>query len=197
MDNSEGELRNERPKRHRVRYNIPGHARYLTCSCWGNAAFLKGDRACGWFIRALIAAIEKHSLQLWAWVIMPSHFHIIVVPDPSDPTVSSALSSLKQSVTRRAIYWIRKHAPEFLPRMLDRQPNGDKHLRFWQPGGGHDHNLWSPKQIWEKIDYIHNNPFEAGLVKHVSEWPWSSVHEYLKRGSGPIPIDFKHIPRRP
>ena len=33
-------------------------------------------------------------------------------------------STLKQSVMRRAVKWVRKNAPEFLPRMIDRRPSG-------------------------------------------------------------------------
>jgi REP element-mobilizing transposase RayT len=107
------------------------------------------------------------------------------------------LSTVKQPVTRRTIRWVRKNAPDFLPRMIDRQPNGEESLRFWQRNGGYDRNLWTPKHIWETIDYIHANPVEAGLVKRPEEWRWSSASEYLERGCGLLRIDREKIPGRP
>ncbi|MFD2566826.1 transposase, partial [Pseudotenacibaculum haliotis] len=38
--------------------------------------------------------------------------------------------------------------------------------------------LWSNKVIKEKIDYIHNNPVEAGLVYHPEDYVYSSVLDY-------------------
>jgi putative transposase len=38
--------------------------------------------------------------------------------------------------------------------------------------------VFSDKFVWEKIDYIHNNPVEAGLVKQPFEWVYSSATNY-------------------
>ena len=49
--------------------------------------------------------------------------------------------------------------------------------QFWQ------HNnkpieLWSNKVIFEKINYIHNNPVEAGLVFYPQDYVYSSARDY-------------------
>ena len=38
--------------------------------------------------------------------------------------------------------------------------------------------LHSEKFVWDKINYIHNNPVEAGLVKNAHEWLYSSASNY-------------------
>ncbi len=44
--------------------------------------------------------------------------------------------------------------------------------------------------IWQKINYIHNNPFRAGLVQHADEYPYSSFSAMYPCGREPIvPID--------
>ena len=35
------------------------------------------------------------------------------------------------------------------------------------------------------VDYIHYNPVKHGLVKKVSQWPYSSFHRYVKMGIYP------------
>jgi hypothetical protein len=30
----------------------------------------------------------------------------------------------------------------------------------------------------KKVEYIHLNPVRRGLVRHATDWKWSSVHEY-------------------
>ncbi|SHI38321.1 hypothetical protein SAMN04488513_101135 [Pseudozobellia thermophila] len=51
--------------------------------------------------------------------------------------------------------------------------------QFWQ------HNnkpieLWSNKVIKQKIDYIHNNPVEAGFVTNAIDWKYSSARNYAE-----------------
>ena len=58
-----------------------------------------------------------------------------------------------------------------------------------------DRALRTVKEYNEKVQYIHLNPVEAGLVKREEEWTWSSVHDYtgsVRAASGkgsPIPVD--------
>jgi hypothetical protein len=52
------------------RYNVPGHAHFLTFSCFRRRPFLARDRSRGWMIDAIALARERHGLHLWAWVIM-------------------------------------------------------------------------------------------------------------------------------
>jgi REP element-mobilizing transposase RayT len=51
--------------------------------------------------------------------------------------------------------------------------------QFWQ-----QHNkpieLWSDKVIKQKIDYIHNNPVEAGFVTNPIDWKYSSARNYAE-----------------
>jgi hypothetical protein len=41
----------------------------------------------------------------------------------------------------------------------------------------------------QKLDYIHNNPVEAGLVFRAEDYPWSSAWDYGGE-KGPIEINF-------
>lgn len=38
--------------------------------------------------------------------------------------------------------------------------------------------LWSNKVIKQKIDYVHQNPVEAGLVYKAEEYVYSSARDY-------------------
>ena len=49
--------------------------------------------------------------------------------------------------------------------------------QFWR----HDNKpieLWSNEVIQQKIDYIHNNPVEAGFVTDPIDWKHSSARNY-------------------
>jgi hypothetical protein len=66
---------------------------------------------------------------------------------------------------------------------------------FWQ-----QHNkpieLWTPAVIDQKVDYIHNNPVEAGFVNEPEHWRYSSAIDY-SGGKGLIEIDLvsRHEPK--
>jgi hypothetical protein len=49
--------------------------------------------------------------------------------------------------------------------------------QFWR----HDNKpieLWSNKVIFEKLNYIHNNPVDEGLVQYPEEYMYSSAKDY-------------------
>lgn len=37
--------------------------------------------------------------------------------------------------------------------------------------------------IWQKINYIHNNPLKAGLVDSARDYRWSSFRSFYNLGS--------------
>ena len=180
------------------RYNIPGHAHFLTFSCFHRRPFLARDRTRRWMLDAIALARERHRFDLWAWVIMPEHAHLLLLPREADYDVSAILSTLKQPVAKRAIEFVRREAPQFARWMADRAPDGREVLRFWQRGGGYDHNVWSPQRAWEKIDYCHANPVRRKLVTRPEDWPWSSYldHVGLREVGWPLTIDRASLPFR-
>ncbi len=125
---------------------------------------------------------------------MPEHVHLLIWPQREDYSISAILTSIKKPVTNAALRHIRRTAPEFLNFMRDEQPNENTEYRFWQRGGGYDRNLWTPKDIWEKIVYIHRNPVRRGLAKQMEEWPWSSVQDYLNLREAPLILDRASLP---
>jgi putative transposase len=65
-------------EKRRHRYNAAGEPRELTFSCYRRYAFLSRERTCAWFCEALEAARKKFGFQIWAYVLMPEHVHLLV-----------------------------------------------------------------------------------------------------------------------
>ncbi|GMU82034.1 MAG: hypothetical protein AMXMBFR47_19050 [Planctomycetota bacterium] len=128
---------------------------------------------------------------------MPDHVHLIVWPGGDSFATGRVLAAIKVPVTRRAVAFVRKTAPQFLVRMLDQQPNGRATYRFWQPGGGYDRDLHDPGTIHKTIDYIHANPVRAGLVERPELWRWSSAAYFAGTGEPPLVPDTRSIPSPP
>ena len=58
-----------------------------------------------------------------------------------------------------------------------RESNRHKEFKFWQVGN-HAIELYSSRFIWEKVNYIHQNPVRAGLVRKAEDWVYSSASNY-------------------
>lgn len=179
------------------RIDEPGHAHALTFSCFQRRDFLSKPRSRRWMVEAIQLSREKHGFHLWAYVIMPEHVHVLLWPTRDDCSISRILTTLKQSVSKRALLFVREKDPRFLRQMEDRQPNGIVQHRFWQRGDGYDRNLTEPRTVWTEIDYIHSNPVRRGLCERATDWPWSSAAEYDAPGKGVLSIDRSSIPQRP
>ena len=177
----------------RKRWDLERDAHFLTFSCFRNQRLLGADRTRRWFLDGLEAARRRHPFDLWGYVIMPDHVHLLILPGDG-VRISAILSAAKVPVARRAVPWVRKHAPAFLPRMTDAQPNGRSTHRFWQRGGGHDRNIRTAREAHEELVYIHLNPVRSGLVTEPGAWRWSSWCAWEHGIDEPIRIDRASFP---
>lgn len=103
-------------------------------------------------------ARQMHPFYLTAWVFLPDHWHVICAP--AHPlTISRLMKSLKTSSTV----------------LINRRRAESGEL--WQ-ARFFDRALRTVKEYNEKVEYVHLNPVNAGLVRRPQDWPWSSVNEY-------------------
>jgi len=64
--------------------------------------------------------------------------------------------------------------------------------QIWQPSF-YDFNIYSEKKLKQKLDYIHNNPVRARLVKNASNYKYSSYRNYYMDDDKLIKIDKINI----
>ena len=143
-------------------------------------------------MNSINSARRKHEFDLWAYVFMPNHVHLIVCPRAEQYSISSILWSIKQPVARRAIRYLRINHPSSLRLLATGQASNP--YQFWQKGGGYDRNIVSVQILIEAVHYIHNNPVRKGLVETPDQWHYSSAADWDGTTSGPIPIDRDTFP---
>ncbi|HUS91135.1 MAG TPA: transposase [Phycisphaerae bacterium] len=175
------------------RWDEYGSAHFLTFSCFRRQAFLRRHRTCHWVVDAIDAARAKRPFELWGFVIMPDHVHILLLPHQG-VRISRILEAIKTPVARRAVAWVRKNAPGFLERMAHHHADGSITHRFWQSGGGYDRSMRSVRDMHEKLEYLHYNPVRRGLVTQPEQWRWSSYRAWAEATDEPIPINRDSFP---
>jgi len=136
-------------------------------------------------LESLRAACDSYPAKLVAYVAMPNHLHFIV--NPQDGALSRFLSRFKPAATKR-INALAASANHERARAWLNTPHG---RCLWQEGK-HSLHLWSDKLIWQKINYIHDNPVRSGLVANPADYLWSSYGAFFPEAGHqvPIPVDF-------
>ena len=165
----------ERRRKRRKVYNEPGHAHFLTYSCQGRRPLLTKDRTRRWVIEAIQSVRQVHDLELYAYVIMPEHVHLLIRPRRSPYDVSAILYDLKRPVAWKAKAWLKETGRQDWLRRLTVRQGKRQVFHFWLPGGGFDRNIWNDKPVRQICEYIEANPVRRGLVEKATDWLWSSA----------------------
>jgi REP element-mobilizing transposase RayT len=113
------------------------------------------------------------NLLLFGYVVMPRHFHLLLMPNGRG--LAATMHALK-----------RLSAEDLLRIRGTRGP-------IWQ-ARYFDFILRRAHDFWDKLEYIHQNPVTAGLVKRPEEWRWSSAAHYAKSGRAPVLVDAVNLP---
>jgi putative transposase len=178
-----------RVRKRREAWDRKGDAHELTFTCYDRIRMLSKERTREWMVQAIDRARKKLGFEVWAYVIMPDHAHVLVFPSNEECTVGRMLHAIKQPVAIRAIRWLRTNSPQHLAKLRHVLPDGEAQHRFWRVGGGYDRNMWSGDAIWNAVRYIHRNPVRAGLVEKAVDWKWSSAAWYAGERDVPLLID--------
>ena len=165
----------EPPSKHRMRrWEVKHHIRFLTFSCYRRLPLLNHDGIRSLLVEHVGRAREKHDFDLFGWVIMPEHVHLLIRPKLPEGPVGRILSTIKRPVAMTVLNRWRKLGAPVLEKIVSE--SGETH--FWQPGGGHDRNIFSAAEFDEKLKYIHMNPVTRGLAAKSVDWAWSSARWY-------------------
>ncbi len=173
-----------------VRRDEPGSIWFITASCEHRLPLFTNDAIKAVFVDSLATAREKHGFELFAWVLMPEHFHLLirtprVLNGRGSMPLAPIMVSIKQSVSQRLVPHWKKMNAGILPKIT--RPDGS--VRFWQAGGGFDRNVRDMEEFCKEVRYIHRNPVERGLVEQPEDWAWSSVRRWMGHRGGDLTCD--------
>src|SRR5579864_6675184 len=137
-----------------TRFQHSGQSHFVTFCSYHRRRLLTTDESRRIFESALERVRRSFSLQVYGYVIMPEHVHLLL-SEPQRDSLADALKSLKQGVSRRLVG---DHALK--PNTgLNGAPQ-----HFWQRRY-YDFNIRDYAQFVEKLRYIHRNPVKAGLCE--------------------------------
>lgn len=148
-------------------------------------------------IESLKYCQKEKGLIIYAYVIMSNHIHMIV--QTSEPhQIKDTIRDFKKFTSKKILFQIQNEPESRREWMLkifeDEAEQSKKHktYKFWQVGN-HAIEVFTEKFIWDKINYIHENPVRAGLVKQQWDWVYSSASNYQDEESV---LEVLKIPQR-
>ena len=157
---------------------------FVTCTVVGWIDVFTRKCYCDLLSHQLSYYIEQKGLELFAYVIMPSHIHL-VLRDPKG-NLPGIIRDFKSGTSRRIIKHILDGQEEsrwsWLIHMFKyhaRFRKQNNKFMFWQKTS-HPIELNYPKIIDQKVQYIHLNPVRAGYVNYEQAWCYSSANPFQK-----------------
>jgi putative transposase len=171
------------------RFDTPGEAHYVTFSCHQRKPLLRSPVLCQWLADAIEEARTTMEFDLWAFVFMPEHVHLVVMSRRQDYSISALISAIKRPVAYRAIGHLKQTEHPLLTELRDGSRRGADRYRLWLPGGGYDRNLQNAEAVHAAIEYAHHNPVRRGLTATAVEWLWSSARAWQEGTDEPIRMD--------
>ena len=124
----------------------------------------------------------KKDLELYGWCLMTSHVHLII--GSSGNALSNIMRDLKRHTSEELHKAIENNkiesGREWMLWMMERaakKTSNDAKFQLWQPEN-HPIELATAKIAWQKLDYTHYNPVEAGFVRRTTDWKYSSAIDY-------------------
>jgi putative transposase len=138
----------------------------------------RGNRLLTENIDSLRAAVrrvqETHPFDIHGWVVLPDHLHCVVQLPEGDKDFTLRWRLIKANFARSlpAVEW----------RSSVRRRRGERGIwqrRFWE------HLIRDERDYRAHMDYVHINPVKHGLVRRVTEWPYSTFHRWVRQGIYP------------
>jgi putative transposase len=143
-----------------ARLVIPGLPHLVTQRGNGGARTFFSDADCVLYRDLLVAACRAANVEIWAWVLMPNHVHLILTPADADG-LRRALAPLH-----------RRYAGHVQAR---RKRSG----HFWQ--GRFGAVVMDEEHLGAALRYVALNPVRARLAARAQDWRWSSARAHLRR----------------
>jgi len=138
-----------------TRYNLENHIYFVTSKTKNNIPIFLSSTNAELFIQTLFDCRDRYGFLLLGFVVMPDHFHILIMPKEGYK-ISSVVQKIKSL---------------FAYKMREIGIKGS----LWQKSF-YDFIVYSEEKCREKLNYIHANPIRKGLVKDLRDYRFSSIN---------------------
>lgn len=133
-------------------------------------------------VDSLRYCIKNKGLVIFAYSLMPNHLHMICRAE-GEPDLSDILRDFKTFTSKNIINRIIEEPESRREWMLEYFSKACAHLKknqnfkVWQDGN-QPKEIYSMSFLYEKLEYIHNNPVQDLIVEKPEDYLYSSARNY-------------------
>jgi len=133
-------------------------------------------------IESLKHCQREKGLEIYAYVLMPSHLYMMCRAINENP-LSDIIRDFKKYTAKALVKQINEEPEsrrEWLLEIFSKacaNLSREQKYKVWQDGY-HAKELFSNNFIYEKLNYIHQNPVQDGIVMKPEEYLYSSSRNY-------------------
>ena len=118
----------------------------------------------------------RYQFDVVAGVVLPDHLHLVWSQPEADFDFGKRWSLIKR-ITGNLLGDESATATAEKPfSRASRRERGLWQRRFWE------HCIRDQDDLQAHVDYIHYNPVRHGLVSMAVDWPYSTLHRFIRRG---------------
>ena len=134
-------------------------------------------------VESLSYCQKAKGLTVYAWCIMTNHIHLIISARKGYD-LAGIIRDMKKYTSKQLIKAITEHPKESRKEWMlsifnkaGTSNSNNKHYQFWRQDN-RPIEIYSNAVIDQKLDYLHNNPVEAGIVENAEDYVYSSAGDY-------------------
>ena len=113
----------------------------------------------------------NHHFTIVAMVVLPEHLHTIWTLPIGDSNYPLRWSLIKSGFSRAL-----GKTENINSSRKQKRERGIWQRRYWE------HQIRNAEDLSRHIDYIHFNPVKHGYTDTAVNWPYSSIHRYIRQG---------------
>jgi len=141
---------------------IGEHSYHLSAACYEHRPVIGASpRRIEEFEADLLETIQPYQIEIYAWSILPNHYHLLVRTD----RMKALIAAIGKLHGRKSYAW--------------NQEENCRGRQVWS--GCIERRIRSGRHFWATLNYVHNNPVRHGYVRKWVDWPYSSAGIYLDK----------------
>jgi REP-associated tyrosine transposase len=174
----------------RISRNNPAY--YLTLVARDRLQIFRTDAIKAVACRGLDEARRSGEFRIFAYVLMPDHFHLIT---SGNLPIAETLRYANGITGRRIIGYLKERGHESSLRKLERQSGARGHKYSLWDHHSNAMSLIGESIFIQKVNYTHLNPVRLGLVEQTVDYPRSSARQWrgMESNESGLEVDLSEI----
>ncbi len=133
-------------------------------------------------VDSLNYCVKIKNLNIYAWCLMSNHLHLIAQAENPEK-LNEIMRDFKTFTSKKIIQFIQSANESRKEWMLEYFSKACEHLarkqqyKVWQDGY-HPEEVFSPSFLYQKLEYIHQNPVKDLIVANAEDYLYSSARNY-------------------